>query len=302
MEYKESFNAPTSGFATTPAVAYTNGFGAALVLRNTLPDALHTAAGLTAGNVTTNANLTGPITSVGNTTSIASQTGTGTKFVVDTSPTIITPTFTTNATTPLLIGGSGTTGTQLTLKTTTGVGTTDALVVAGGNNGASTFATINALGMGIGSFAPTSTDIFGMSSSANDTRFLFTGSGVGGPYFTLNASNGTLSNRFTSLQLLSGGAAVWQIGLRGSNNLLFYDAVTGVARASIISNESAPSITMGPVAVATLPTCDAAHEGTRASVNNSNAASFTAGIGSVVAGGGTTHVPVYCDGTNWRIG
>lgn len=40
---------------------------------------------------TTNANLTGPITSVGNATSIASQTGTGTKFVVDTSPTLVTP-------------------------------------------------------------------------------------------------------------------------------------------------------------------------------------------------------------------
>lgn len=44
-----------------------------------------------AGSVTTNANLTGPITSVGNATSIASQTGTGTKFVVDTSPTLVTP-------------------------------------------------------------------------------------------------------------------------------------------------------------------------------------------------------------------
>lgn len=50
-----------------------------------------TASGLTAGTVTTNANLTGPITSVGNATSIASQTGTGTKFVVDTSPTLVTP-------------------------------------------------------------------------------------------------------------------------------------------------------------------------------------------------------------------
>lgn len=46
---------------------------------------------ITAGSVTTNANLTGPITSVGNATSIASQTGTGTKFVVDTSPTLVTP-------------------------------------------------------------------------------------------------------------------------------------------------------------------------------------------------------------------
>lgn len=48
-----------------------------------------TAAGLTAGTVTTNANLTGVITSSGNATSIASQTGTGTKFVVDNGPTLI---------------------------------------------------------------------------------------------------------------------------------------------------------------------------------------------------------------------
>lgn len=43
------------------------------------------------GNDATNANLTGPITSAGNTTSIASQTGTGTKFVVDNGPTLIAP-------------------------------------------------------------------------------------------------------------------------------------------------------------------------------------------------------------------
>ncbi len=50
-----------------------------------------TAAGLTAGAVTTNANLTGPITSVGNTTSVAAQTGTGSTFVMNTSPTLVTP-------------------------------------------------------------------------------------------------------------------------------------------------------------------------------------------------------------------
>jgi hypothetical protein len=36
-------------------------------------------------------NLTGPITSVGNATSIAAQTGTGTTFVMNTSPTLVTP-------------------------------------------------------------------------------------------------------------------------------------------------------------------------------------------------------------------
>lgn len=62
---------------------------------NTLAKAsMSGGATMTAGGVVsviTNANMTGPITSVGNSTSIASQTGTGTKFVVDTSPTLITP-------------------------------------------------------------------------------------------------------------------------------------------------------------------------------------------------------------------
>lgn len=44
-----------------------------------------------AATVTTNANLTGPITSSGNATSVASQTGTGSKFVMDTTPTLVTP-------------------------------------------------------------------------------------------------------------------------------------------------------------------------------------------------------------------
>ena len=73
----------TSPSFTTPALG-TPASGVATHLTGT-------AAGLTAGNVTTNANLTGPITSTGNATAIASQTGTGTKFVVDTSPTLVTP-------------------------------------------------------------------------------------------------------------------------------------------------------------------------------------------------------------------
>lgn len=41
--------------------------------------------------VATNANLTGPITSVGNATSVASQTGTGSTFVMSVSPSLTTP-------------------------------------------------------------------------------------------------------------------------------------------------------------------------------------------------------------------
>lgn len=43
------------------------------------------------GNKATNANLTGPITSVGNATSVAAQTGTGSTFAMQTSPVLITP-------------------------------------------------------------------------------------------------------------------------------------------------------------------------------------------------------------------
>ena len=44
-----------------------------------------------ATTVVTNANLTGPITSVGNATAIAAQTGTGSTFVMQASPTLTTP-------------------------------------------------------------------------------------------------------------------------------------------------------------------------------------------------------------------
>lgn len=75
-----------------------------------------TATGLTAGNVTTNANLTGPITSVGNATSVAAQTGTGTTFVMNTSPTLVTPllgtptsgTLTNCTSLPIVAGTTGT--------------------------------------------------------------------------------------------------------------------------------------------------------------------------------------------------
>ena len=62
-------------------------------------------------------NLTGPITSVGAATSIASQTGTGTKFVVDTSPTIVTPTLS-GATTAGTINGTTIPSTKTLVVTT----------------------------------------------------------------------------------------------------------------------------------------------------------------------------------------
>lgn len=50
--------------------------------------------------------------------------------------------------------------------------------------------------------------------------------------------------------------------------------------------------------VGTLPTAAAGLKGARAMVTDANASTFN----SVVAAGGANIVPVFCDGTSWRIG
>lgn len=108
-----AFTAPGTGVAT--ALGVNVGSAGAFVTFNgaggtpssmTATNLTGTASGLTAGSVTTNANLTGVITSSGNATSITSQTGTGTKFVVDTSPTLVTPILGVAAGTSMALGGA----------------------------------------------------------------------------------------------------------------------------------------------------------------------------------------------------
>jgi len=50
--------------------------------------------------------------------------------------------------------------------------------------------------------------------------------------------------------------------------------------------------------VATLPSASGTGNGSRVFVTDANATTFA----SIVAGGGSNGVPVYSDGTNWRIG
>lgn len=80
---------------TTPAITLTtsitgilkgNGTAITAAIAGDFPTLNQNTTG-NAATVTTNANLTGPITSVGNVTAIASQTGTGTIFAMSVSPT-----------------------------------------------------------------------------------------------------------------------------------------------------------------------------------------------------------------------
>jgi len=53
-----------------------------------------------------------------------------------------------------------------------------------------------------------------------------------------------------------------------------------------------------PVTVANLPSASTAGVGSRGFVTDSSVSTF----GSTVAGGGSTKVPVYSDGSNWKVG
>lgn len=61
------------------------------------------------------------------------------------------------------------------------------------------------------------------------------------------------------------------------------------------------SATVGPCNVASLPASPIAVQGLRGMATDSTA-TLAAGLGNIVAGLGTNIVPVYYDGTNWRIG
>lgn len=82
-----------------------------------------------------------------------------------------------------------------------------------------------------------------------------------------------------------------------TNKTLTSPQMTGAETDSIVTGGQ-PSST---VALLNILYPAASNSGGRTVVIDSNAA-LVAGHGNVVAGGGANVVPVYCDGTNWRIG
>jgi hypothetical protein len=93
------------------------------------------------------------------------------------------------------------------------------------------------------------------------------------------------------------------VGTAGTKSLIFHTG--GLLAANIrltISPTGYASFALPPkvpsYTVATLPAPASAGAGAKAFVSDSTAITFA----SVVVGGGSAGVPVYCDGTSWRIG
>lgn len=205
-----------------------------------------------AATVTTNANLTGVITSSGNATSIASQTGTGTKFVVDTSPVLITP----NLGTPTAV--TLTSGTGLPLTT----GVTGTLPIGNGGTNLTTYATGDLL---YASAADTLSKL-----TAGTVNYVLTSGGAGvapswaaasGGVTTFNGSTtGLTPNTATSgaitlggtLAVANGGTGVATLsGLAFGNGTSAFTAATAAQVVAVISSTAVALATTATTANAT---------------------------------------------------
>jgi len=194
-----SFTTPTLGAAsatsinkvaiTAPATSAT----LTLVNGSTLATAGAFSTTLTA-TATTNVTLptSGTLTALGNNT-----TGSG-YIVLANSPILTTPTITTSATVPFVIGGTGT-GSTLTLQSTSGVGATDSVVIKVGNNGATTALTASTTGqitVNSGSLtvgvAGTTSGSFALSGGTSGTTTLVVATSTAGTLM-LPAVNGTIT-------------------------------------------------------------------------------------------------------------
>jgi hypothetical protein len=97
--------------------------------------------------------------------------------------------------------------------------------------------------------------------------------------------------------------------LSGGDQLPVYVSNQGDARRSSITtlisyveanfaNVVAQTVNTIPVTLVQLPTATVAGAGTRAFITDGSTTTF----GATVSGGGANKVPIYSDGTNWKVG
>lgn len=139
-----------------------------------------------------------------------------------------------------------------------------------------------------------------------------------------SAINECLGSRVVAVGSTAGGSLVGGVGdalestflgfYAGFNALQKVDAINSMALGAkayttkhnqvVLGNDQVAETILRGVTrhttytVATLPSASTMGAGARAFVTDANATTFA----SVVAGGGSNGVPVYSDGTNWRIG
>lgn len=181
-----------------------------VVASTTLVANLHAATADSATTVTTNANLTGPITSVGNATSIAAQTGTGATFVVDTSPTIQTSlavtgteTITSASANAFAVGPAGTTNPSFNIDASTASAASGLNLKTAASGSGITLSTIGGTNEGV-TFNPKGTGGWTDQYSGGGRRairsFSATATQPNSAYIALNKSHSNTVGTFTIVQ------------------------------------------------------------------------------------------------------
>jgi hypothetical protein len=85
------------------------------------------------------------------------------------------------------------------------------------------------------------------------------------------------------------------LAVTGTTTLTGTAVMTGGINGNLKSSGVFQNTPLG--GVGSLPACTAALEGAFTGVTNASATTYN----SVVAGGGTNHMPVYCNGTAWVL-
>jgi len=124
---------------------------------------------------------------------------------------------------------------------------------------------------------------FGYQNTFTGSYYAF----AAGRNHVMNGTYGAAAFGFWSMNAMIGGSPLL---LRVGNG------TSDAARSNAFSVTESGLTYQKPMTVASLPAGTAA--GVRSFVTDANATTFA----SIVAGGGSTKVPVYSDGTNWRIG
>ncbi len=207
--------------------------------------------------------------------------------------------------TALAVGTCSTSASALNWTTNTGFGCNTAVNAA--QLGGATFSAPGAIGGGTPSTGAFTT--ITASSTINATGIITSGTNAAKGSAIANGPNSGTAGGSTFVSQLNGASnigmgnvsALVTGGAFDSTPAIFGGAAIGVYIAGTTQNLIlGPNyVVTNPVAVGGLPSCVAGLKGARAFVTDELAA---VAFNTVATGGGANNVPVFCDGTNWRIG